>query len=437
MESVRINTSLMSFIVLTVVVFSLHNGAYAVGVDSQHHAFSEGLALVYFQDKCCYIDKTGKILIRVQCSGAEEFAGGLASVQIGEETAEKRGYINKQGKFVWGPTAFKYKSLEEIQARAEKANKDEEILTPLTDEERSLSPRDLILNQPDFVADLNFFVGEGFGGYGGAERLARKGNRYREESQFWIFVGELGKPAARLFPDAKAYNDLEPPKGGSADSTPINPRALALEPDVTFTALGTRQMDSHNCIKIDASRKGKPEKIYLYAARDLKNLVIVAQVIGPRRGMIQRLGNISLDVPDSLVEIPTDYKPIEHDRWTKVERAEVTYKGRASKDFIVFRSPGGELFVRINDAPYPWDYLVRPRETTVETAFQGLLVTRSGEYVWETKETEAFSDTHYRVPRYRSDFEGEEDLRVTVTPNSVRFRSNDYKQNGAMIEVRW
>jgi len=42
----------------------------------------------------------------------------------------------------------------------------------------------------------------------------------------------------------------------------------------------------------------------LYAARDLKNLVIVAQIVEPKRSTLQRLGNISLDVPDSLVQIP-------------------------------------------------------------------------------------------------------------------------------------
>ena len=191
---------------------------YGIGSDRQHHDFSEGFALVYFQDKCCYIDKTGKILLKIQCNDAEQFTGGIASVRIGEEKTEKRGYINKLGKFVWGPVAFKYQSMEEISARAEKEAKDEEVLTPLTEEEKSLNPRDVILNQPDFVADLNFFVGEGFGGFGGAERLARKGNRYREESQYWIFIGELGKPSARVFPQAKAYDDFESARGGSADS---------------------------------------------------------------------------------------------------------------------------------------------------------------------------------------------------------------------------
>lgn len=395
--------------------------------------FSEGVAVASINDGCGLIDKTGKVQVRVRCTNGESFRGGLAAIQIGEGAAEKHGYVNKQGKFVWGPAAFKYKSMEEITARAEKQAKDEEVLTPLTEEEHALNARNIVLNQPDFVADLTFFVGEGFGGHGGAERLVRKGNRYREESQFWIFVGELGKPSARLFPQAKAYDDYESSRGGTADSTPINPQALVLEPDVTFTALGTRVIDGHNCLKIEAVRKGRPQKFYFYAARDLKNLIIVAQIIEPKRGTLQRLGNISLDVPDSLVQIPPEYKPIEHDRWTKVETAKVTYGGRLTKDATVFRAPAGQLFIRVND----WTYLVRPSEATVEVAFQGLLVTRSGDYIWQTKETEAYSQTHYRNPRPPSEWEKEEDRRVIVKPNSVTFRSTDYKKDKAMIEVRW
>jgi hypothetical protein len=40
----------------------------------------------------------------------------------------------------------------------------------------------------------------------------------------------------------------------------------------------------------------------------LKNLVIVAQIVEPARTTVQHLSNISLDVPDSLVQIPSDYK---------------------------------------------------------------------------------------------------------------------------------
>ena len=88
----------------------------------------------------------------------------------------------------------------------------DEVLTPLTDSERQLNPREMVLHQPDFVADVSFFVNEGFGGFGGASHVARKGSRYREESQFWTFVGEIGKTAVRLYPQAKLYNDMLPPK---------------------------------------------------------------------------------------------------------------------------------------------------------------------------------------------------------------------------------
>jgi len=103
------------------------------------------------------------------------------------------------------------------------------------------------------------------------------------------------------------------------------------------------------------------------------------------------------------------------------------------KDATVFRAPAGQLFIRVND----WTYLVRPSEATVEVEFQGLLVTRSGEYVWQTKESEAYSQIHYRNPRPPSEWEKEEDRRVIVKPNSVIFRSTNYKRDKAMIEIRW
>lgn len=382
-----------------------------------------------------YVDSTGAV--RVEPRFADRFVGGLASVHLGDAPDERRGYINRQGRYAWVPTPFKYKSLEDVRAQADRKEKEEESLTPLTDEEKALDPRRIVAGQPDFLADLTFFRSEAYSGGGGAMRLARKGKRYRMESPYWLFIGEEGKPAARVSTSTKLYDDMEPARDESADgSSPFNPRTLAEEPNVTFNTLGTVVIDGHRCLKIEAARKGEPQKIYLYAARDLKDLIIVGQVLNPPRGFVQRLSNISLEVPDELVTIPSDYKPIEHDRWTKVETARVTYKGRPSKDFVVFRAPGGELFIRVGDAPYDWTYLVRPREGTAETAFQGLLVTRDGKYVWHTKESEAFSDTSYRV-RVRGPYDNPEDERAVVGPNAVKFRSNDYKKDRAMIEVRW
>ncbi|HZS47815.1 MAG TPA: WG repeat-containing protein [Blastocatellia bacterium] len=58
-------------------------------------------------EPCGYIDKTGNIVIRVTCRELHTFIGGLAAVDSGSWGHEKQGYINTQGKFVWGPKAFK------------------------------------------------------------------------------------------------------------------------------------------------------------------------------------------------------------------------------------------------------------------------------------------------------------------------------------------
>ena len=306
--------------------------------------------------------------------------------------------------------------------------KKEEVLTPLTEAEQRLNPTDIFLNQPDYVADLEFFVGEEFGGYGGAERIARKGNRFRRESKFWTFVGEIGKTSVQLYPKTKTYDDMLPPP----DDDNTDPETLALKPETTLKALGTVLVDGHRCMKIEIVRKDSPERIFAYSAQDLKKLLLVVQTIAPKRSAVQRLRNISLEVPDSLVAIPSDFKPIEHDSWKKVESAKVIYKGRPSKDYGVFRAPGGELFIWIEDAFYPWHYLYRPKEKTVEIAFQGLLINRSGNYIWKTKEEEAFSSTNYSGASQDA-----MDAHLEASPNGIKFRSNNYDQDQSIIEVTW
>lgn len=186
-------------------------------------------------------------------------------------------------------------------------------------------------------------------------------------------------------------------------------------------------MDGHECLKISVKRKetAQPdEEIYLYAAKDLKNLIIMAQISNARANLVQRLENISLAVDPLLVEIPADYRPIEKDLWKKVPMAKVKYNGVYSKDFGVFRSPTGELFVWIKDAKYDWQYLLRPNRATVETAFQGMLVTHGGEYIWRTQESEAWSATFYRQPTKEA-MGGTKPLQVR--PRSLKFESNDSK----------
>jgi len=397
-----------------------------------NHSFSEGLALVYLNDELVFINQTGKKVLSVNYDHVEKFTGGVAQVKIDERKNEKRGYINKTGKFVWGPAEFKYKDIQAVieKSAAQQEKEENEKLIALNDEEKNLNYRDLIANQPDFSADLSYFRSEMASGGGGAERLTRKGNRYRKESQFWIFIGERGKPRIRLFPQTKTYDDLEPAGDESLSySRPFDPRTLANDANTIFTPLGKVMLDNRECLKVEVQRKGEKlekEKISLYLAKDLKFLVIIAQAQNLPFSFGQRLSNISLEVADDLVQIPPDYKPIERDVWKKVENAKVKYQGKFAKDFGVFRSPADELFVWVKDAKYPWRYLIRPKQMTVETAFQGMLVTRNGDYIWRTKENEAFSNISYRNPlvieRTKSDAK-----QIIKQSNSIKFQSNDSK----------
>ena len=209
--------------------------------------------------------------------------------------------------------------------------------------------------------------------------------------------------------------------------------------ETIFTPLGKITIDGHECIKVQVQRKGEKlysEKISLYLAKDLKYLFIVAQVQNLPFYFIQRLENISLEVADNLVQIPTDYKPIERDIWKKVENAKVKYQGKFSKDFGVFRSPTGELFVWLDlgeeDDPFIWHYLIHPEQKIANIAFQGMLVTRNGEYVWRTKETEAFSNTVYRSLLAIKDAQSN-GKSVQVKAKSIKFSS--HYSNNDWIEI--
>src|SRR5580698_1791309 len=63
------------------------------------NGFSEGLASVCAEDKCGYIDHTGKIVIPLKFAFAGRFAEGLALVEI----ANGWGYIDRSGKTVIQP----------------------------------------------------------------------------------------------------------------------------------------------------------------------------------------------------------------------------------------------------------------------------------------------------------------------------------------------
>ena len=66
--------------------------------------FSEGLAAVNNCDEWFFIDKTGKKLVMGSFTFASSFFEGISRVNIGKNRDQKWGYIDRTGKWIWGPT---------------------------------------------------------------------------------------------------------------------------------------------------------------------------------------------------------------------------------------------------------------------------------------------------------------------------------------------
>ncbi len=97
--------------------------------------FSEGLASVFAKGKYGFIDKSGKIVIKPQFTKAESFSEGLACVKIGgairnplirdaltttRNTDTKYAYIDKTGKIIFRVNAYDARSFSEGLARFER-----------------------------------------------------------------------------------------------------------------------------------------------------------------------------------------------------------------------------------------------------------------------------------------------------------------------------
>jgi hypothetical protein len=79
--------------------------------------FSEGLAAVKLGERWGYINKKGRIVINPQYDEAQTFKDGLAAV-----TAQKSGYINTAGQFVWSADNVGYLSPQRLAAQEEAAS---------------------------------------------------------------------------------------------------------------------------------------------------------------------------------------------------------------------------------------------------------------------------------------------------------------------------
>lgn len=178
-------------------------------------------------------------------------------------------------------------------------------------QEPSVSPRDILSRQPDFVAEEFYFSFERFHGHSSVNKVAKKGEYYRREGPIMVFFDKAGEPTLRYWRPAKIFIDDPPSKfPPSWYENASNAEIFAQDEGVRFEVVGTEEIEGHKCLKIKACSESEAQAeekdramIFLYAAKDLHNLVIMTELVLPDRKTTYVLKNISFDVPDDLFKV--------------------------------------------------------------------------------------------------------------------------------------
>lgn len=172
--------------------------------------------------------------------------------------------------------------------------------------------RQMLAHQPDYMGTEQFIFSEGFGGFGGRSKVAKLGNRLREEDKDQIIIHEPGKPSIRIIPGKRQYSEFTV---DIPNQFAIDPEELAKRDDVTFKLVGTERVNGIKVLKVAAVYKNKKLeqiKMTFYIAPGLKNLIIKRETnLGGKVQMIMLLQDVSLSVSEKLFEIPSDYKKVE------------------------------------------------------------------------------------------------------------------------------
>lgn len=317
-----------------------------------------------------------------------------------------------------------------VYGQNDKQNKpDEPVLIPLTNDEKKINPKDIISNQPDFTATEVYFSAREISGFSASSKVARKGNKYRTDTGFVVVITEPKKSTLRLNQDKTYEESVGVRKPYVSPTSPLNPTDLLGFEDISFSALGTIDVNKNKLLKIQAKSKEFDEEVFLYADLSKKNLITIIQVLSPRRSSIQRLEEISFEVSDKLFDI-SDYKSLPKYKWNKVKTAKVFYDGALFAEGIVFRYDK-YLFIYAGEFN---TFLVDLEKKTSGVSFRGLLVAKDGSYIWRTNEDEATSSGG--LDGYtKSDCK--KCPKVEVSSNYVILPDPMYDYNKILVKVTW
>jgi hypothetical protein len=177
--------------------------------------------------------------------------------------------------------------------------------------------RDILLDQPDFMATETYtssFMGHGFST---TFKTAKRDECYRRQSATMIMFACWNQPTTSFDIKAREYSVDRRAQGRAADSPFLSDvqTFAKLHTDAGYRLAGTAMIGEQECQKIEvklkynASSFGNGEFTYVFhVAKNLKNLAIGVDVTGDQTYAMSRLGNVEFDFPDALFRRPKGYR---------------------------------------------------------------------------------------------------------------------------------
>lgn len=304
---------------------------------------------------------------------------------------------------------------------------DEPVLVPLTEEEKKINPKGIVENQPDFSAVQAYFSAREISGFSIASKVARKGNKYRTDTGFVVIITEPNKPAIRLNGNKTFEEEVGIRRPYVSPTSPLNPTDLLGFEDISLSSLGTIELDGSKLLKIQAKSKEFDEEVFLYADLGKKNLITIVQILSPRRSSIQRLQEISFEVPKEFFDI-SGYKELPKYKWKKIQNAKIYHEGKLFEEGVAYRY---DKYIYIHAGEFS-HLLVDVENKVAETVvFRGLLVSKDGSYIWETDEDEAISSGELNIePNCKYC------VKIKVGTNSLTIPNPDNKSK-TLLKITW
>ncbi len=118
-------------------------------------------------------------------------------------------------------------------------------------------------------------------------------------------------PTVNYYPKKNRYAEVQLSSDTRWYRNANHVQIFANEEHIVFEETGTEVVQGHECLKITAKSNDADQKeiVLFYAAKDLKNLVIVVEITLSDRTDRHILRNISFDVPDALFLPIETYRP--------------------------------------------------------------------------------------------------------------------------------